>query len=258
MHLNASPNDKLRTRVKICGLTRSQDLSAAIHYGADAIGLVFYPKSQRFIDLSSAALLRREVPAFVSVVALFVNPTDDWVDQVVRQVEPDILQFHGQESADQCYAYQKRYQRPFLKAFAAGAPGLEATPSLLKSLQLYSKAAGHLIDSYSVGHGGSGLTFDWQLVAAIEPQQLPVPLIISGGLHVGNVAQAIRLLSPYAVDVSSGVEQIISKADSLSDFSSNDLGRGVETLKGIKDPTRIRQFMQIVRSVSDSSVYPNT
>ncbi|CFP69765.1 N-(5'-phosphoribosyl)anthranilate isomerase [Bordetella pertussis] len=199
----------MRTRVKICGLTREQDIASAVQAGADAIGFVFYPASKRHVDPARAAQLRREVPAFVDVVALFVNPRPDEVQAVLDHVAPDLLQFHGDETPQDCGRYGRRY----LRAFRAGAPGLDSAAGLAAACRQYADAAGWLFDSYSAGYGGSG--------------QGSCAIVLAGGLHPGNVADAVRAVRPWAVDVSSGVEDA----------------------PGIKSAGKIRQLMAAIKSV---------
>ncbi|MBV2180311.1 MAG: phosphoribosylanthranilate isomerase [Castellaniella sp.] len=210
-----------RTRVKICGLTRSQDLQAAVAAGADAIGLVFYPASRRVLTLEQAAALRAQVPAFVSAVVLFVNPAEQDVARVLDVVRPDLLQFHGEESPAFCEQFGVRY----LKAFRVGAPGLDTPEGLAAHCQDYQRASGWLFDSFSPGYGGSGSRFDPALLAAVPRGAAAPALVLSGGLNADCVGQGIADWHPFAVDVSSGVE----------------------SAPGIKDATRIRDFMHAVR-----------
>ncbi|GAA4328726.1 phosphoribosylanthranilate isomerase [Pigmentiphaga soli] len=206
-----------RTRIKICGLTREQDIEAAVEAGADAIGMVFYPPSKRCLTPERAAALRARVPPFVDVVALFVNAAEAEIARVVDAVRPDLLQFHGDETVEQCERAGLRY----LRAFRVGAPGLETSGALLKSCELYGSAAGWLFDSHSEGYGGSGRAFDWSLVSSASAR----PAVLSGGLHAENVAAALAMVRPFAVDVSSGVEDA----------------------PGIKNADRIRRFVAEVR-----------
>ncbi len=203
------------TRIKICGITREQDLHAAAECGADAIGLVFYKKSPRHVSLLRAAELARAVPPFLTVVGLFVNPTAEFVREVLSQVPLDVLQFHGEESPEFCGQFGHHY----LKAIRV-RHGVD----LLQCASLYADAQGLLLDAYVEGmQGGTGESFDWALI----PHDLPLPVVLSGGLHAGNVAAAIRQVRPYAVDVSSGVE----------------------AAKGIKDATKVAAFIREVRDV---------
>ncbi|MBO1111678.1 phosphoribosylanthranilate isomerase [Bordetella petrii] len=216
----------MRTRVKICGLTREADIASAVQAGADAIGFVFYPGSKRYVPPARAAQLRRAVPAFVDVVALFVNPAPADVQAVLDQVGPDLLQFHGDESASDCARYGTR----FLRAFRAGAPGLDTPEGLAAACRAYGKAAGWLFDSYSAGYGGSGQAFDHALLAAVRADAAARPVILSGGLNAANVGPAIEACRPWAVDVSSGVE----------------------TAPGEKSPDKIRALLEAVRLADDS------
>ncbi len=202
----------MRTRVKICGITREQDLRAAADAGADAIGLVFYPPSPRCLTLERARALRQAVPPFVATVALFVNAPADDVARVLEAVRPDALQFHGEERPEDC----ERFGVPYVKACRV-RPGVD----LLEYWRAYPGAAGWLADAYAEEYGGAGRRFDWSLV----PRSLERPLILSGGLASGNVGEAIRALRPWAVDVSSGVE----------------------SAKGVKDAARIAAFVAEVR-----------
>ena len=192
----------MRTRIKICGLTREEDIAAAVEAGADAIGFVFYPKSKRYLTVERAAQLRREIPAFVSLVALFVNATADEIRAVQDAVHPDLLQFHGDETVEECRAHGQRY----LKAFRVGAPGLDTPEGLLQACRLYDDAAGWLFDSYTPQYGGSGASFELGLLRDVTAERLARPLILSGGLRAHNVANAVAKVTPWGVDVSSGVE----------------------------------------------------
>lgn len=193
----------LRTRVKICGLTRIQDVEAACEAGADAIGLVFYPKSSRLVSLEQARELRQAVPAFVSVAVLFVNAPEEQVRQVIEQVQPDVLQFHGEETPEYCDSFEHRY----MKAFRVGGPGQDSAQTVLAACRRYPRAAAWLFDSYSPGYGGSGLTFDVSLLEGVQQAADSRPLVLAGGLKPANVAEAVETVRPYALDVSSGVEE---------------------------------------------------
>jgi phosphoribosylanthranilate isomerase len=191
-----------RVRVKICGLTRIEDVHASVQAGADAVGLVFYSKSARAVNLSQARKLRDAVPAFMDVVALFVNASRTEVLSVIEQVGPDLLQFHGDESPDYCASFGRRY----IRAFRLGAPALASSDAVLESARAYSSATGWLFDSYSSGYGGSGLAFDVGLLRGVQSAKDGRPVILSGGLTPPTVASSIESVHPYAVDVSSGVE----------------------------------------------------
>jgi phosphoribosylanthranilate isomerase len=203
------------TRIKICGLSRLEDVKAVAQGGADALGLVFHENSPRHVSAQQAAQLAMAVPPFVTVVGLFVNPAEDEVREILAQVPVDVLQFHGEEPPEFC----ARFGRPWLKAIRV-KPGVD----LVQCAARYSGAQGLLLDAYVEGtHGGTGVSFDWAMIR----RDLPLPLILSGGLHAGNVAEAIRQVRPYAVDVSSGVE----------------------AAKGIKDAAKIAAFIKEVKDV---------
>jgi len=192
-----------RTRVKICGLTRQQDIDAAVAAGADAVGLVFYAPSKRAVELAQAAVLRKAVPAFVDVVALFVNADQKTVQDVIQRVQPDLLQFHGDESPEYCASFNRRY----MKAFRVGGPGLDTAGRVLAACRAYQSASAWLFDSYSAGYGGSGLSFDPGLLRDVLRAEDTPPVVLAGGLKPDTVAQSVSTLKPYAVDVSSGVEE---------------------------------------------------
>lgn len=181
------------TRIKICGITRLQDGLYAARSGADAIGLVF-AKSPRQVTPEQAASIAAALPPFITTVALFVNPAAHEVETVMRTVHPACLQFHGEESPDFCVGFGL----PWLKAVRV-RPGVD----LLQSAALYRGAQGLLLDAWSpAAHGGTGERFDWGLI----PANLPLPVVLAGGLNPDNVAAAVRAVRPWAVDVSSGVE----------------------------------------------------
>ena len=202
----------MRTRIKICGITRVEDAHAAADAGADAIGLVFYPPSPRFLTHEQARELQNAVPPFVSTVALFVNPTREQVVQVLERVRPAMIQFHGDESP----AFCSQFGVPYVKACRV-RPGVD----LIEYLRPFSGAAGWLLDSHVEEYGGVGERFDWSLV----PRERIRPLVLSGGLTRENVREAVRRVRPWAVDVSSGVE----------------------SAKGIKDAAMIAAFIAEVR-----------
>jgi phosphoribosylanthranilate isomerase len=203
----------MRTRIKICGIARSEDLQAAAHAGADAIGLNFYPPSPRFVGVDWARQLAIEVPPFVSTVAIFVNPTAAEVYTVLERVRPSMLQFHGEEDPVFC----AQFGVPYIKACRMG-PGVD----LLEYLRPFASAAGWLLDSHVAEYGGVGESFDWSLV----PSERSHPIVLSGGLSSENVREAVRRVRPWAVDVSSGVE----------------------SAKGIKDAAKIAAFVAEVRN----------
>lgn len=223
-----------RTRIKICGITRADDARAAADAGADAIGLVFWPGTPRVVTHAQARAIAAALPAYVSVVGLFVDPDAQAVRDALAAVPIDVLQFHGAEPAAFCRAFGRRY----VKAI----PVREGV-DLLESLSPYDDAAGLLFDAFSEGDlpGGTGRVFDWGRLAAEVRAQIAGPLILSGGLDPGNVARAIEAVAPWGVDVSSGVEQ---------------RDRNGAPRRGLKDPARITAFVQGVRS-ADGRAFPS-
>lgn len=184
----------MRTRVKICGFTRIEDAIGAAKLGVDAVGLVFYPPSPRNVDIELAAAISRSIPAFVSVVALFVDAEPTFIRQVLQRVRVDCLQFHGEETADECRAYDKTYIKAIRMQDGVNLDEIE---------RHYHDAGGLLLDAYHPGvQGGTGCGFDWELI----PQTLRLPVILAGGLSPDNAGLAIQAIKPYALDVSSGVE----------------------------------------------------
>jgi len=184
----------MRTRVKICGFTRMEDAVAAARLGVDAIGLVFYPNSSRYVDPETASAISRALPAFVNVVALFVDAETALIEKVLSNVRVDCLQFHGEEPAEDC----RKYGLPYIKAIR-----MQAQTHLAESAERFHDARGLLLDAYQLeSPGGTGKGFDWSLI----PQNCRLPLILAGGLTPDNVEAAINAVQPYALDVSSGVE----------------------------------------------------
>ena len=219
MHYNGESELSQRTpnmtRIKICGITRVEDALAAAHSGADAIGLVFHEKSPRYVTVQQAARLARALPPFVTVVGLFVDVSADYVRAVLDEVPLDVLQFHGGEEPEFCASFNL----PYIKAIRV-REGMD----LVQCASRYAGAQGMLLDAWVEGvPGGTGATFDWALI----PHDLPLPVILSGGLNPGNVAEGIRVVRPYAVDVSSGVE----------------------AAKGIKDAAKIAAFINEVKRI---------
>lgn len=201
----------MRCRVKICGITSAQDAIQASQSGADALGLVFYPKSKRYITIEQAEEICQAIPPFVTVVGLFLDAAADDVREVLRSVPLDLLQFHGSEAADYC----DQFARPYIKA--VGMKGLLADGGFATYADAYTQAQGILVDSHEPGAaGGTGEVFDWTQV----PQTCAKPLILAGGLKPTNVAEAIRSTQVYAVDVSSGVEASpgVKDAGKMTDF----------------------------------------
>ena len=216
----------MRTRVKICGLTRPQDVDAAVAAGADAVGFVFYPKSVRLITAEAAAALGARLPPFVTSVGLFVNSDAATVRDTAMRARLQLLQFHGDESAEFC----AQFELPYIKA-ARVRPGLD----LLKFGLEFKAARGILLDAYVEGYGGGGEVFDWALI----PREIAARAVLSGGLHAANVAAGIGALralaapeaGPLGVDVSSGVE----------------------VARGIKDAALIRSFIAAVGAAGETS-----
>ena len=202
----------MRTRVKICGITRIEDALAATHNGADAIGLVFYAESPRNVSLQAAQEIVDALPPFISVVGLFVNASENKIQTVLSQLRLDVLQFHGDETVADC----AQFNLPYLKAIR-----VKPDTNLLQYCLEFNSAQALLLDAHSdAAYGGTWQVFDWDLI----PQNLPKPIILAGGLNAQNVGDAIKQAQPYAVDVSGGVEQS----------------------KGIKDAAKIAAFMRAV------------
>lgn len=201
-------------RSKICGITRLEDARAAVAAGADAIGFVFYPKSPRAVTIEQAQAIIASLPPFVTTVGLFVDMPREQLQQLLVQVPLDLLQFHGDETPEQC----EGFGRPYIKALR-----VKSGADVARQIAQYASASGVLLDTFIAGvPGGTGETFDWSLV----PQGLQMPIILAGGLTPDNVQAAIKQVKPYAVDVSGGVE----------------------ASKGIKDLSKVKAFIQAVRS----------
>ncbi|MBN1008893.1 phosphoribosylanthranilate isomerase [Amphritea sp. ZJ14W] len=202
----------MRTRVKICGITRLEDALAAVESGADALGFVFYAPSPRYVEPAVAEAIIKQLPPFVTTVALFVNASVDQVQTIMAQTGIDLLQFHGDESPEYC----AQFDRPYFKALRM-SPDID----VVAETKRFSLARGILLDAYRPGvPGGTGEAFDWERI----PSDIDKPLILAGGLDQSNVAQAICQVKPYAVDVSGGVE----------------------AAKGLKDCEKITSFMNEV------------
>ncbi|MFJ7884085.1 phosphoribosylanthranilate isomerase [Pseudomonas sp. NPDC096917] len=203
-------------RSKICGITCINDALAAVAAGADAIGFVFYAKSPRAVTAQQARAIIAALPPFVTTVGLFVNASACELNETLDAVPLDLLQFHGDETPEQC----EGYHRPYIKALR-----VKAGDDIAAACDAYASASGILLDTYVEGvPGGTGQAFDWSLI----PRGLSKPIILAGGLGVQNVAQAIAQVRPYAVDVSGGVEKS----------------------KGIKDHDKIQAFLEAVRATS--------
>ncbi|MFT3791746.1 MAG: phosphoribosylanthranilate isomerase [Rudaea sp.] len=203
-----------RTRIKFCGMTRVEDVQAATALGVDAIGVVLTERSKRFAGIERAVEIRMTLPPFVDLVALFMDDQPGFIAEAVAAVQPDLLQFHGLETAEECV----RYRVPYLKAVAMGG-GVDPA----EVARTHPAAAGFLLDGHAAGEqGGSGRTFDWS--AAVNTFAKPV--VLAGGLTAHNVGAAIRALRPHAVDVSGGIE----------------------STPGVKDATKLRAFVEAVRA----------
>lgn len=217
-----------RTRIKICGLTREEDVRTAVDAGADALGFVFYPESPRFVDVAKAASLASAIPAFVSAVGLFVNAQTAYVAETARQVRLSLLQFHGDESPGQCHEAAVAARLPFIRVFRV-RPDTTAD-DLLQYEGIYRNASpffkGLLLDTFTDAYGGAGKVFNWSLVS----KEIGPRVVLSGGLSAQNVAGAIARLRPFAVDISSGVE----------------------AARGIKDAGKIQAFIHAVRKADES------
>jgi len=208
----------MRTRVKICGITRKQDVTAAVDAGADALGFVFYEPSPRYVTPDVARELVGAVPAFVSATGLFVNPEEAWVRTVLSKVPLDLLQFHGDESPEFCDSFGVRWIK---------AVRVRETWDIEDAFHRYGNASGLLVDAWDPRkYGGTGQSFNWSLI----PNERPLPLILAGGLASDNVSAAVAQVQPWAVDVSGGVE----------------------SSKGIKDVEKITDFINEVHRVDET------
>lgn len=225
-----------RTRTKICGITRPEDALAAAEAGVDAIGLVFYESSPRSVTIEQAREVIQALPAFVTLTGLFVNPERAWVERVLEQVPLDLLQFHGDETPEFCSQFQRRW----IKAIRVrGASDIE------QGFRDWHQACGLLVDAYDPQlYGGTGQRFDWSLVP--EPAERPLPVILAGGLNPSNVADAVRQVRPWGVDVSGGVEQSAPAAAKISGKSE------AAPRKGLKDATKISEFLSEVNRVNQT------
>lgn len=217
-----------RTRIKICGLTRKEDVETVVRAGADALGFVFYPRSPRFVTPEKAAELSTQVPAFVSTVGLFVNADCCDVENAARLAHLSLLQFHGDESPQACHEAALAAGLPFIRVFRVRP---DTTPDdLLQYERIYRNASpffkGLLLDTWTDAYGGAGRVFDWSLVS----KEIGPRVVLSGGLNAQNVVGAIARLRPFAVDVSSGVE----------------------AARGIKDAVKVHAFIRAVRKADET------
>jgi phosphoribosylanthranilate isomerase len=203
-----------KVRIKICGLTRDEDVHNAVAEGTDALGFVLYAPSPRAVTAEQAAQLIKKVPAFVTTVALFVNESAEEIQRVLSICPFDLLQFHGDESPEFC----RQFNRPYMKAIR-----VRSADDIHRAVQQYPDTKALLLDAYVENlPGGTGQAFDWRLIP-----QLSVPWVLAGGLNSKNVADAINQVKPFAVDISGGVE----------------------ASKGIKDRKKIQEFISEVRNV---------
>ncbi|MGB1949357.1 MAG: phosphoribosylanthranilate isomerase [Marinobacter sp.] len=208
----------MKTRIKICGITRPDDVQAAAHAGADSLGFVFYEPSPRNVSPATAAALVAATPAFVGTTGLFVNPPRAWVEQVLATVPLDLLQFHGDETAEFCASFGRRW----IKAVRVRQQG-----DIETAFEHFRGASGLLVDAWDPErYGGTGKRFNWSLI----PDNRPMPLILAGGLASDNVASAVEQVRPWAVDVSGGVE----------------------SSKGVKDRAKISDFINEVHRVDET------
>ncbi len=204
----------MHTRIKICGIKHLDDALKAVECGADAIGLIFVEKSPRYTSLAAARVIAESLPPFVTVVGLFMDASAEMVHEALKVVPLNLLQFHGDESPEFC----EQFEMPYIKVLK-----MRENVNAVAFAQEYPNAAGILLDTYHEKGGGTGETFDWSLI----PEDIPLPLILAGGLNPDNVASAVETVKPYAVDVSSGVE----------------------SEPAIKDHKKIEQFIKEVQRV---------
>ncbi len=203
-------------RVKMCGMTRSDDIAHAVHLGVDAIGLIFYPKSSRHVTVEQAKTLLKNSPPFIDAVAVLVDPDAELVQQIIEELPIQLLQFHGSESAEFC----QQFNKPFIKAIHSNSSAY-----IQQMTQDYGNARALLLDTPSdTVRGGTGLIFDWGVI----PQRLEKPYILAGGLDESNVVDAIKSCHPYAVDLCSGIE----------------------ASPGIKDHKKMAQFMKRISTLA--------
>lgn len=225
-----------RTRIKICGLTRLEDVRAAVAAGADALGFVFYPKSPRYVTPQQAIGLIKAVPPFIATVGLFVNTETGQVAEIAKQTAISLLQFHGDETPQQCAKASAAAGRPFIracriKADMIGVDLLQYEQDIQAASDVFAGAfSGLLLDAFVDGYGGAGKVFDWSLIS----KELAPRVVLSGGLSVQNATEAVLRVRPYALDISSGVERE----------------------KGIKDADKIRAFVAAVRQAdANTNIY---
>lgn len=208
-----------RTRIKFCGFTRAQDAQLAVALGVDALGLVFYENSKRYITIEQAQTIVPHIPALVNSIGVFVNAEAAFVHQVLKKIKLSCLQFHGDENESYC----RSFALPYIKVIS-----MKNNIDVLAAIKQYPSASAIILDTYHGQQiGGSGNSFDWQLI----PDNLPKPLILAGGLTVANVAEAITTMQPYGLDLSSGIE----------------------SAPGIKDPQKMQQFIAAVHAADHAA-----
>lgn len=210
-----------RTRVKFCGMTRSEDVHSAVELGVDALGFILYPKSKRALSFEQLKPLVAEVPAWVNSVVLLVNSSEAEVQKVIEEVKPSYLQFHGDESVEFC----EQFNYPYLRAIRVGGPGIATQQEIAETVAAYSQAKAFIFDAYSPGYGGAGITFDVSVLDLVRQQQAKEKIIIAGGLGPKNIQSLITQYHPYGVDLCSGIEAVA----------------------GHKDPLKMRAFMDELR-----------
>ena len=198
-----------RTRVKFCGMTRSEDVHWAAELGVDALGFILYPKSKRALSFEQLKPLVQEVPVWVNSVVLLVNATQAEVQRVIDEVRPSYLQFHGDESAEFC----EQFNYPYLRAIRVGAPGIATAEEIANNVATYSQAKAFIFDAYSPGYGGAGITFDLNLLSLVRQQQAKEKIIIAGGLGPDNIKSLVEQYQPYGVDLCSGIETKAAQKD---------------------------------------------
>jgi phosphoribosylanthranilate isomerase len=206
-----------RTRVKFCGITRFEDISQAVDLGVDALGFILYPKSKRALSFDQLQSLLKAVPVWVNSVVLLVNPSATEVRRVIKEVRPDYLQFHGDETA----AFCEQFNYPYLRAIRVGAPGISTPEEIARVAAQYQQAKAFIFDAYSPGYGGAGISFDTDLLNVVRDQQAKEKIIIAGGLHPQNIRSFVQKYQPFGVDLCSGVE----------------------SSPGHKDPVKMQRFM---------------
>ena len=206
-----------RTRVKFCGITRFEDISQAVDLGVDALGFILYPKSKRALSFDQLQSLLKAVPVWVNSVVLLVNPSATEVRRVIKEVRPDYLQFHGDETAEFC----EQFDYPYLRAIRVGAPGIATPEEIAQTVANYPQARAFIFDAYSPGYGGAGISFDADLLNVVRDQQAKEKIIIAGGLHPQNIRSFVQKYQPFGVDLCSGLE----------------------SSPGHKDPVKMQRFM---------------